>query len=207
MKQSEKTAITKEKILNAAEMEFAKCGLAAARVDVIAKEAGVNKQLIYAHFESKENLYAVVLEKVYARVSEYESTIAKSEFKGTDTARMIVMEYFNFLMNNPTFVRLLLWENLNNAVYLNNVHTNLFSGAENLLKKGVEEGVFRKDLDIKQTAISLNLFCFSAFSNVHTVSKILGEDYNVETELRKRADHIADVLTKYTLYRDDNPKC
>ena len=207
MKQSEKTAITKEKILNAAEMEFAKCGLAAARVDAIAKEAGVNKQLIYAHFESKENLYAVVLEKVYAKILEYESIIAKSEFKGGDTTRMIVMEYFNFLMNNPTFVRLLLWENLNNAVYLNNVHTTLFSGAENLLRKGVEKGVFSKDLDIEQTAMSLNLFCFSAFSNVHTVSKVLGKDYSTEKELRKRADHIADVLTKYTLYREDDSKC
>jgi len=48
---------TKEKILGAALHEFSVHGLAGARVDEIAKSAGVNKAMIYYHFESKEALF------------------------------------------------------------------------------------------------------------------------------------------------------
>ncbi|MBQ4527039.1 MAG: TetR/AcrR family transcriptional regulator [Clostridia bacterium] len=199
MEQSKKSAITRQKILDSAEAEFAQNGLAAARVDAIAKNAGVNKQLIYAHFQSKENLYSVILSEVYTRLSEYEKVLSESSFTGMETIRMIVMEYFKFLMDNPSFVRLMLWENLNGAAYVGDVKISLFAGAEKLLKQGVENGFLRKDLDIEQTAMSLNMFCFSAFSNIHTMSKLLGKDLSIQAELEKRADHIYEVLVKYIL--------
>ena len=199
MEQSKKTAITKEKILKAAEEEFSANGLSAARVDTIAQKAGVNKQLIYAHFSSKEKLYSVILEKVYARLSEYEQNLVYTEFKGADTVEKIIIDYFDFLLNNPSFVRLMLWENLNNAQCVGDIRTNLFSGTRNILFKGIEKGVIRDDLDVEQTAMSFNLFCFSAFSNIHTISKLLKKDLNTKEELQKRARHIADVLTHYTI--------
>jgi len=202
MEQSKKTAITKQKILDAAEIEFSKFGLAAARVDSIAKNAGVNKQLIYAHFTSKENLYSVILDIVYSRLAEYENKLLATDFSGMNTCREIILDYFDFLVNNPSFVRLMLWENLNNADCVGDVNVNLFSGTQNLLLQGIEKGFVRKDIDVEQTAMSFNLFCFSAFSNVYTVSKLLKKDLNTTEELKKRANHIADVLTKYTLSRE-----
>jgi len=203
MEQSKKSALTKEKILKAAEDEFSLNGLAAARVDSIAKKAGVNKQLIYAHFSSKENLYSVILEIVYARLGEYEKNLVYSDFSGVDTVKKIIIDYFDFLISNPSFVRLMLWENLNNAQCLGDVRTNLFTGTRNLLYKGIEKGVIREDIDVEQTAMSFNLFCFSAFSNVHTISKLLNKDLFTKEELRKRAEHIADVLTHFTIKGDN----
>ena len=197
MEQKKKTEITKKKILDAAEAEFAALGLAAARIDSIAKSAGINKQMIYAHFGSKEGLYRAVLEKVYSRLSEYQDAIAGYEFEGIETVRKIITEYFSFLINNPTFVRLMLWENLNSAKYAGEIKTTLFSGIEEVLKKGIKKGVIRKDLDIEQTIISFNMFCFSAFSNVYTISKLLGKDLSSAEELEKRSVHITDVLLKY----------
>ena len=52
MKQEIKSAITRGKILNSAENEFALKGLSAAKVDDIASNAGVNKKLIYSHYKS-----------------------------------------------------------------------------------------------------------------------------------------------------------
>ena len=66
MEQSKKSAITKSKILSAAEAEFARLGFEGARVDSIANEAGVNKQMIYSHFGSKEALYSTILSVVYS---------------------------------------------------------------------------------------------------------------------------------------------
>lgn len=206
MEQSKKSAITKQKILEAAEHEFAANGLGAARVDAIAGRSGVNKQLIYAHFVSKENLYSVTLARVYARLYEYEQKLLKMNFEGVESIRKIILDYFNFLLNNPSFVRLMLWENLNNANCVGDVRTDLFKGIQDLLNKGIEKGVIREDLDVEQTAMSFNLFCFSAFSNIHTVSKLLKKNLNTKKELKKRAEHIADVLTKYTLSREVEDK-
>ena len=95
MKQTVKTEITRRKILEAAESEFSALGLAAARIDSIAKTADVNKQMIYAHFKSKEGLYRAVLERVYMRLSEYQDIIANFDFEGIDTVRKIISEYFS----------------------------------------------------------------------------------------------------------------
>ena len=52
-----KTKPTKEKILEAALHEFSVHGVAGAWVDEIARSAGVNKAMIYYHFESKQALF------------------------------------------------------------------------------------------------------------------------------------------------------
>jgi TetR/AcrR family transcriptional regulator len=52
------------RILEVATREFAEKGLAGARVAEIAEQAGVNKQLLYYYFGSKEGLYSAVLGSV-----------------------------------------------------------------------------------------------------------------------------------------------
>jgi len=203
MKQSEKTEITKRKILEAAEVEFAENGLAATKVDNIAKRSGVNKQLIYAHYTSKENLYSTILGVVYDHLGEYERVLMESTYDGIETIRTIILQYFDFLKKNQTFVRLVLWENLNNVAHLGNVKTQLFAGVEKIIRDGMDKGMISKELDVEQLAYSFNVFCFSAFSNINTISKLTNKDMSSEYELNKRAEHIADVLTKYVLYANE----
>ncbi|MFS8096285.1 TetR family transcriptional regulator [Lentzea alba] len=52
---------TKAKLLEAALEEFARYGIAGARVDRIAAKAGCNKAMIYAYFGSKEGLFEELL--------------------------------------------------------------------------------------------------------------------------------------------------
>lgn len=202
MLQSEKTEITKRKILAAAEAEFSANGLAATKVDDIARRAGVNKQLIYAHYTSKENLYSTILEVVYGRYAEYEKVLFESEYEGIETVHNVILKYFDFLTKNRSFVRLVLWENLNNASYMDKVDVQLFAGIENLLRDGIRKGMISKSLDVEQIIHSFNVFCFSAFSNIHTISKLTNRNLDTEEELQKRAEHIADVLTKYIASAD-----
>lgn len=53
--------ITREVILNAAEVVFAQHGFDGARIDVIANVSGYNKNLIFRYFGDKFGLYAQVL--------------------------------------------------------------------------------------------------------------------------------------------------
>ena len=63
-----RSAETRAAILAAAEEEFARAGLAGARTDAIAAQAGVNKALLYYYFDSKEALYAAVVEDHFRRL-------------------------------------------------------------------------------------------------------------------------------------------
>lgn len=68
---------TRQQILDAAEIEFAKHGLKGARTDEIAKAAGVASRMIYYYFESKEGLYQTVLQRP---ATEIQDAIAQIDF-------------------------------------------------------------------------------------------------------------------------------
>ena len=53
-------------ILKAAAHEFAEHGIAGARTDAIAREAHVNKALLYYYFKDKETLYGAVLDEAFS---------------------------------------------------------------------------------------------------------------------------------------------
>src|ERR1700704_5465288 len=53
-------------ILRAAAQEFAEHGIAGARIDAIARQAKVNKALLYYYFKDKETLYGAVLDDAFS---------------------------------------------------------------------------------------------------------------------------------------------
>lgn len=55
---------TREKLLAAARAEFAEHGIAGARVERIATQAGVNKERLYSNFGSKEKLFHAVSDPI-----------------------------------------------------------------------------------------------------------------------------------------------
>ncbi|MFE7167124.1 TetR family transcriptional regulator [Streptomyces sp. NPDC057616] len=106
MAETPKGQQTRAKLLEAAEAEFSEHGLAGARVDRIAERSGVNKQRIYAYFGNKEALFAAVMAKVYAHMSEA-VPIPTSE----EGLRSYVGEVFDYHRRSD-LVRLLAWEGL-----------------------------------------------------------------------------------------------
>jgi TetR/AcrR family transcriptional regulator len=66
---------TRERIMAAAQKQFAACGFAGARTDAIARRAHVNERMIFYCFDSKEGLYrAVLAQKLSAKAGLIEST-------------------------------------------------------------------------------------------------------------------------------------
>jgi len=57
------------KILKAARNVFSKEGFNGARVDEIAKQANINKAMIYYYFKSKEELYDSVVDSIFSKDS------------------------------------------------------------------------------------------------------------------------------------------
>ncbi len=201
MKQK-KSELTKQRILEAAEAEFSEKGVFGARIDSIAASAGVNKRMIYEYFLNKEGLYKTVLINVYNRISLWESSLAGDTDDPVKVIRDLVHSYFEFLTKNQSFVRILLWENLNGAVVLkdsgqSDLKAVVLQLISRVIADGKARGVFRADADEYQVTMSLLNFAFSYFANVHTLSYVLSSDLLDEEKINERAGFISDILIKY----------
>ena len=204
MTQAEKTELTKSKILYAAEAEFSEKGIFGARIDSIAALAGVNKRMIYEHFINKEELYKTILKNTYTRLAEYEKEEYREDLTPDAAITNVVEVSFRFLEKNPSFVRILMWENLNGAKYID---SNTVSDIKNptieyisrQIRRGKEMGIFRSSVDEHQMIISLLNFEFSYFSNIHTLSNVLKTNLADSSEIAKRSQFVSEMLLKYLM--------
>ncbi|MFJ8859555.1 TetR/AcrR family transcriptional regulator [Streptomyces sp. NPDC102451] len=99
------TELTKRRLLDAARVEFSSYGIAGARVNRIAERAGVNKERIYGHFQSKEGLFKAV-------ISEAMAELVQEVRPGEGSIGDYVGRIFDHHRNDPTLLRLLIFEGL-----------------------------------------------------------------------------------------------
>jgi AcrR family transcriptional regulator len=67
---------SRQAILHAAAAEFAARGFAGAGVDRIARRAGVNKAMIYYHFEDKAHLYREIVREMFTAIRTRTGAVA-----------------------------------------------------------------------------------------------------------------------------------
>ncbi len=203
-KQAKRSDATKQKILQAAEQAFAEKGLYGARVDEITELAGINKRMIYAHFGSKENLYVAVLDEVYKRLAESEQALLNRELDCIEMVKCCIEHAFTYLYENPTFVKIVLWENLNQAEYLKKTGAKAakniaFALLRKVIEQGMAQGVFRSDIDVEDLVLSTQMFCYSYYSNIYTMGYIMNANYFNRKEMNHRCAHITDMILRYII--------
>jgi AcrR family transcriptional regulator len=96
---------TRARIFEAAVSEFARHGIAGARIDRIATDAKANKQLIYAYFGNKAELFTQVLGKAMLDLA-VAVPVDPDDIEGWIDR---VMDYHEV---HPEVLRLLFWEGL-----------------------------------------------------------------------------------------------
>jgi AcrR family transcriptional regulator len=95
---------TRERILEAALIEFGEHGFAGARISAIAGRAGVNEQLISYYFDGKDGLYLALQQRwqmTSAAASRPELTLAD-----------VVARFLRLNIDQRSFARLLAWDGL-----------------------------------------------------------------------------------------------
>jgi AcrR family transcriptional regulator len=95
----------KQQLLDAALAEFAAHGIAGARVDKIAKSAGVSAGLVYTYFGSKEELFDAVFDTIVS------TTLATTPIT-TDDLPEYAAKLFDGYEENPHIQRLSTWHRL-----------------------------------------------------------------------------------------------
>ena len=94
-------------ILQAAAQEFAEHGIAGARTDAIAREARVNKALLYYYFKDKETLYAAVLDEAFSGLKNSVFAVLDSDLPAREKMLAYAGAYFDFIAANQLYPRLM----------------------------------------------------------------------------------------------------
>ena len=197
------TQDARQRIFEAARIEFADKGLAGARIDVIAEAAGSNKRMIYYYFDSKEALYLAVLEDAYIDMRREEAALALESLSPPIAIRELVRFKFNYCEAHPYLIGLLTGENMLGARYLRKskrlreLHVSLVETITRLLRAGVKAGQFRRDVDPLELYMSIAALSYFYFSNRATLATAFGQPLDTPSAQLRRREHAVDVILGY----------
>ncbi|MFZ1005459.1 MAG: TetR/AcrR family transcriptional regulator [Candidatus Sulfotelmatobacter sp.] len=159
-------------ILQAAAQEFAEHGIAGARTDAIAREARVNKALLYYYFKDKETLHGAVLDHAFTGMKSSVFQVLDSDLAPREKILAYVGAYFDFNASNQIYPKLMQREMMRaregNSVHIDRLVKTYFQPiyrrVGTLLHKGIAEGEFRKvdPAHFVPSMISMIVFYFSS---------------------------------------------
>jgi AcrR family transcriptional regulator len=195
---------TLRRILAAARVEFARSGLAGARVEDIAGAAGVTKQLVYHYYKDKVALFGCVLDDMSMRIMSELIDRNYDDLPPPEAVRAFVHGIIDQYAGDP-----LLGPLAGEGIRFHNDHMApesgfpklapaLLSRFERILSRGVEATDFRAGLDPRSVLGLIVLICTGAFTNRYSLSVILGRDSTsvegVELWRRDAADFVLAAL-------------
>lgn len=191
---------TRERILASARKEFSDKGLAGARVDTIAQNAGINKAMIYYHFKSKELLYEAILEEVFGRVSTFIARVLAEDLTAEERFSELARFYIDVFENFPELPPIVLREMASGGERIRGMFSRTVLQVEAprkvraLLEDGIRRGAFRP-VDPTHAVISfigMNLFYLLFQPLVHSIWEIRDE----EAFRRSRPQEVADLFLR-----------
>jgi TetR/AcrR family transcriptional regulator len=197
-KTSNDQSATAQRILVAAERQFAAHGMAGARTDEISSAARANKAMLYYYFGDKRKLHRAVLKNLFRqlRTGVY---AACSDHPKSPHARLLefVTRYFDFLASHPNYPRLVQREALEATrdfqwivqQHLRPFHDQLVR----TLDDGVRAGEFR-NVDTHQTAFTIMGMTTSYFAAAPILSQVAGHDLMAPKALIARKRSLLDFL-------------
>jgi TetR/AcrR family transcriptional regulator len=146
--QAERADHTRARILDAAVRQFSANGLAGARTEQIAEEAGVNKALLYYYFQGKEALYAAALEAVAEGVRASSMAVFEIEASAGERFLLSALNQFDRIHSNPGFQSLMQQEMIRlhrgeaNALtpLVDSIFRPLMARMQDVLDEGIRSG-------------------------------------------------------------------
>jgi AcrR family transcriptional regulator len=96
----------RETILSAAQGLFASKGYHGVSIDEIARAVHVSPAILYRHFDSKQTLYAAVLEKFAGQRQSYVDTIVNHGTRFEDALAGMTQVYIENIAKNPDILKI-----------------------------------------------------------------------------------------------------
>jgi AcrR family transcriptional regulator len=140
MVKKQKDASTEEKILAAAKKVFISKGMAGARMQDIADEAGMNKALLHYYFKNKEQLFENIFIRLTRGFWEQITSIFESDAALFDKIRSFCSVYIEKVIENPYIPLFVLYElNQRPTGFVKKMFRNNMPNPQKLISQIAEE--------------------------------------------------------------------
>ncbi len=165
----------KMEIVDAAQKLFIQKGYENVTIAEIAREAEFTRRTIYSYFKSKIDLVVEVFLRIFAKSDvKFEEAIENAQ-NGYDKLFAFGKEYYQFFKDEPAYYKLLHYFDLavNNEVHklsstviedIKSSNINIEIRVEQIIKDGMLQERFRKDLDVK---LAVAFFLKSLYGIIH----------------------------------------
>ncbi len=196
-------AVTKSRILDCAQQEFADHGYDGARIERIVSQADVNVSLAYQYFGSKENLFIAVMEQAYDLMRANHRDFDIRGLEPVEAMESLVRWTFRIFVKHPQLIGLLNAENVQRgkhiakSTHIRNLYNPLLDTIGLVLQRGAQTKVFRGDVAAEDLFISMNGMGYFYLSNRYTLGVILGRDLIKPAAIRRHEEHIVQVVLGY----------
>ena len=197
-------------ILEAAAYEFAEHGIAGARTDAIAREARVNKALLYYYFKDKETLYGAVLDDAFRGLKNSVFAVLDSEMPPREKILAYAGAYFDFIASNQIYPRLMQREMMRaregQSSHVEKIIKTyiqpIFLRVSEVLRQGMAEGHFRSvnPAHFVQSIVAMIVFYFSS---APMMQKIVGFNPLTPERIAERRASVLDFISAALFL----PKC
>lgn len=194
-------AETPQKIIAAATTVFSREGFKGARMQQIARKAGVNQALLHYYFGSKVNLYEEVLYRFFGDVINQLTLHFHTPLSPEAALQNFVGAYMDILRDNPELPRLMVSEMLDGGSHIIAAADRIFSRTgvtppdliAPFIEKASAKGLIRP-VDARQTAISVLGMCVFYFVARPLLNHVWGEPVDEEKFLEERKKAIMDLV-------------
>lgn len=194
---------SKRALIDAATKHFASHGLEGARIDQIATAAGVNKQLVYHHFGSKDRLYLNVLEEAYNNFRQGDDELELPSLDPVSAIRKLIAANVERMQKHRHFTTLVIDENFHRARHLRHsrqvreIHARLLMIISEVLRRGEQKAVFRRGVDPLQLYTSIASLSAFYVTNAYTLTAIFGEKFQRLCSVPVITTHVEDLILGY----------
>src|SRR5438309_6171468 len=189
-------------ILQAAAHEFAAHGVAGARTDAIAREARVNKALLYYYFKDKETLYGAVLDDAFSGLKSAVFEVLDSQLPPREKIMAYAGAYFDFIASNQLYPRLMQREMMRaregHSLHIDKVIKSyiqpIFLRVSEVMREGIAKGEFRNVNPVHFVPSMVAMIVFY-FSSAPMMQKIVGFNPLTPERIAERRASVLDFIS------------
>jgi TetR/AcrR family fatty acid metabolism transcriptional regulator len=167
-------------ILEAAARVFARQGFHKAKVQDVAREAGVAHGTVYLYFGSKDDLLISVFRENIKELVEYVKSEIQREKNAKDKLRRMISLQIELIETNPELTALMLVEFPQAGKFLSRDSVDELAAyidmIANILREGIDEKVFDDSIDVDVVATVI----YSGIQGIATRWILEGMEYSLK---------------------------
>jgi len=158
-----------DRVIRAAQIEFAKNGYHQANIEDICERAGISNGALYKYFKNKADLYVAIINRQAEGMDEYMRGVLHSNGTCFDKIRSLMKNTLTEVeARNDTFRIILQLGTSDMDLFARKVTRRIeaasFENIRAILVRGIERREIRPDIDLKMTAYLISSLCFFIYS-------------------------------------------